>query len=289
MARTRAQAKAGNVEGQQIAPGKRANDGKDQGTVNKKQKQKQGASPKSPPTVTGHDDKTSKVNQLIDRYGSLPLSDTSISTPLSVTPSTLLALLLNALLSSARISHELAARTVQRVIRAGYHDLPTLKQSTWQGRTEVLTEGGYTRYREKTATALGELAEFLSEKYGSCASFPPSPPSHVETDLYIPVIDGDLNNLLSRFKSAQDVRKGLKEIKGLGDVGVDIFFNTAQGVCPTLAPFLDPRSAKTAEDIGVGSDVEKLWRQVGESPERMCRLAGALTFVRLNGREAEFR
>ena len=101
--------------------------------------------------------------------------------------------------------------------------------------------------------------------------------------------DGDLHNLLSASDSPQAVRQRLKEIKGLGDVGVDIFFDTAQGVCPQLAPFLDPRSAKTAESIGVSGDVATLWREVGEDPERMCRLANALTFVRLNRKEGEFQ
>ena len=41
-----------------------------------------------------------------------------------------------------------------------------LKKSSWEERTQVLTEGGYTRYREKTATALGELADLILEKYG---------------------------------------------------------------------------------------------------------------------------
>ena len=51
--------------------------------------------------------------------------------------------------------------------RSGLSDIETLKKSTWQERTEVLTKGGYTRYREKTATALGELAEFIEKEYGA--------------------------------------------------------------------------------------------------------------------------
>jgi hypothetical protein len=40
-----------------------------------------------------------------------------------------------------------------------------LHESTWEQRTEVLTEGGYTHYREKTATAFGELAKLMEDKY----------------------------------------------------------------------------------------------------------------------------
>jgi len=70
------------------------------------------------------------------------------------------------MLTSARINHELAYKSLQCLIEAGYHDLTTLQKSIWKERTEVLTKGGYTRYREKTATALGELAEFVRQKYG---------------------------------------------------------------------------------------------------------------------------
>lgn len=70
------------------------------------------------------------------------------------------------MLTSARISHELAYQTLACVIEAGYHRLDVLKKGTWTERTELLTKGGYTRYREKTATALGKLAKFIDERYG---------------------------------------------------------------------------------------------------------------------------
>jgi hypothetical protein len=106
-----------------------------------------------------------KIKSLIERYGSIPLSDTELEDPMSPKPQTILALLLNAMFSSARISHELAAKTIATAIKADYHKIDTLRKSSWDERTQVLTEGGYTRYREKTATALGELVELIDEKY----------------------------------------------------------------------------------------------------------------------------
>lgn len=85
------------------------------------------------------------------------------------------------------------------------------------------------------------------------------------------------------------IRAELKKIKGLGDVGINIFFDTAQHIWPCLAPFIDPRSLKTAEEIGIGSDVKALWREVSEDPEQMCRLAAALTKLRLDGKEKEYK
>lgn len=109
----------------------------------------------------------SKLDSLLSSYGVLPLENTGLAQQDEPTPETVLSLLYLAMLTSARISHELAYKSVRCLIEAGYQDIETLKKSTWQERTEVLTKGGYTRYREKTATALGELAEFIEKEYGT--------------------------------------------------------------------------------------------------------------------------
>jgi len=224
-----------------------------------------GAEAKSPDT------ESSKIALLIEKYGSPPLSEAGLQEPWAPKPETLLALLLNAIFSSTRISHDLAAKTIATAIKANYHKLDVLKKTTWDERCQVLTEGGYTRYREKTSTGLSELVELIESKY-----------------------DGDLNNLLpksSTDSSPSEIRARLKEIKGLGDVGIDIFFDTAQVAWPCLGPFLDPRSAKAAEAMGIPSDVQALWatEEVNKDPVKMCKLASALTKVRLDKREGEFK
>ncbi|KIW92089.1 uncharacterized protein Z519_07073 [Cladophialophora bantiana CBS 173.52] len=183
------------------------------------------------------------------------------------TPETILALLLNAILSSTRVSHNIAAKTTALVIKARYHKLDVLKKSTWEERTEVLTKGGYTHYREKTATFMGQLAELVEEKYAQ---------------------DGDLNRI-PRLTSGdrRKIRAELQKIKGIGDVGIDIFFTTAQHLWPCLTPWIDLRSRKTAEHIGLGNDVQTLCDEVGHKPELMCRLACALMDIRLE-KEAEW-
>ncbi|KAL9611163.1 MAG: hypothetical protein Q9167_004185 [Letrouitia subvulpina] len=107
-----------------------------------------------------------EVQNVLSRYGALPLHDVGLSDPAKPTPETILALVFHAMLTSARISHDLAYKSVKCLIEAGYHNLDMLSKSTWQERTEVLTRGGYTHYREKTATGLGELAEFVRDEYG---------------------------------------------------------------------------------------------------------------------------
>ncbi|GAB7340245.1 hypothetical protein MBLNU457_6709t1 [Dothideomycetes sp. NU457] len=217
--------------------------------------------------TNNQDQSDSKIDKLVKTYGAIPLSDTSLEIPELPNAKTLLALLFNAMLTSTRISHQLAYRSVNRLIDEGWADVNKLKESTWERRTEVLTEGGYTHYREKTATMLGELADLVIDKY-----------------------NGDLNNLAKEAGEDRDmVRARLKDIKGLGNVAVDVFCDTAQGVWPFIAPFLDDRSRKTAEEIGITSDVNELFKKVDQDPMHMCELAAALTHVRLEKKTKEFQ
>ena len=207
-----------------------------------------------------------KLDKIMSTYGRLPLSDVGLSEPEKPTAETLLAHLFNAMLTSARISHQLASKSVKCMIEAGYHDIQRLESSSWEERTEVLTKGGYTRYREKTATGLGDLVNFLTSKY-----------------------DGDLNKLREAGKDDPDtIRSLVKEIKGFGEVGVNIFSDTVQSIWPCMAPYVDPRSFETAESLGIGSDVKAMWKGVGEDPRKMATLCQALTSVRLDKKQEEF-
>lgn len=208
-----------------------------------------------------------KISTLLSSpYAVPPLNDIGLKDPESPTAETMLAHLYNTILSSTRISHSIAHETLKCLVEEGYHNLKTLNKSTWQQRTEVLTRGGYTHYREKTATFLGELGDYIRDE-----------------------LDGDLNNLISDSGSSPaKIRSTLKSIKGLGEVGVNIFFDTAQGLWTCLSPFIDPRSTKTAEQIGLGGDVDRLWEDVDRDPQKMCKLATALTTIRLEKKEKEF-
>ena len=64
--------------------------------------------------------------------------------------------------------------------------------------------------------------------------------------------------MLEQANSKDEVRKLLGQVKGIGKVGLDIFCDTIQGVWPSMAPFLDPRSLKCAESIGTGKSIDEL-------------------------------
>jgi len=100
--------------------------------------------------------------------------------------------------------------------------------------------------------------------------------------------DGDLNNLLKQANGKID-KAGLllKEIKGMGDLAVEVFFNSAQSVWPSIAPSVDSRSLKTAAEIGIGTDLDEIYNALDRDPMRMSWFANGLSEVRLEKRQRE--
>ncbi|KAE8146404.1 hypothetical protein BDV25DRAFT_162585 [Aspergillus avenaceus] len=207
-----------------------------------------------------------KVQKAIDKLGRTPLDGTSIGMdPLTATPNTLLAMVIDAMLKSRPISHDLSQRAVNKVIEVGYHDIQKLGDSSWDERTMVLKDGGYNRYREQGATDLGELAHLIGDKY-----------------------DGDLNNLLEKaHHDRESVRKLIKEVRGLGDLGVELFLNNVQSVWPDMAPFVDGRSLKTADEVGIGTDMDAIFEELKRDSMKMSRLANGLSTARLEKRQGD--
>ncbi|KAK1146006.1 hypothetical protein N8T08_003654 [Aspergillus melleus] len=207
-----------------------------------------------------------KVQKAIDQLGRAPLDGTSIANePLTASAETVLAMVIDAMLKSRPISHDLSQRAINKLIEVGYHDIHKLGESSWEERTAVLRDGGYNRYREQGATNLGDLAHFVDERY-----------------------DGDLNNLWEEaHHDRAKTRELIKEIKGLGDLGVELFFNNVQSVWPSIAPFVDTRSLKTADQVGLGTDLDAIYTELEKDSVKMSRLANGLSVARLEKRQGE--
>lgn len=70
---------------------------------------------------------------------------------------------------------------------------------------------------------------------------------------------GDLRNL--REEAGRDPKRErtlLKRLKGIGDVGVDIFFREVQAAWDELVPFADKRVMKAARQLGLGNNATDL-------------------------------
>jgi len=118
---------------------------------------------KREPPVTGNIEEIAKT--VLEKYGEPPLQDlVDEKWPAS---QIVMTHILNAMLSSARISHDIAKRALKYLLDAKYNDLEVLHKTTWRQRADFLSEAGYVRYNEKMATYLGDLTKLMKHKYGT--------------------------------------------------------------------------------------------------------------------------
>src|SRR5215208_5207750 len=194
---------------------------------------------------------------LLERHGQTFADELGIDVAKD-TPSALFRVLCASTLMSARIGSPIALEAARNLAERGWRTPDKLAESTWEQRVMALNEAGYTRYQERTATMLGDLTDHLLERY-----------------------DGDLRKLRDEAeRDPKAERKLLKEFKGLGDVGVDIFFREVQVAWGELHPFADRRALDAAGRPKLPKDTEKLAELVSE--KEYPRLVAALVRVELD-------
>lgn len=201
------------------------------------------------------------VRALLDAHGRTYAAEAGIR--LRDTPQPLYRLLVLSCLLSARIQASIAVAAARALHDAGMRDARRMEAATWQQRVDALGEGGYRRYDERTATMLGDGARLVLDKYG-----------------------GDLR----RMRKAADgdtkaLRNLLREVPGLGPAGTDIFLREVQAVWPEVAPYLDDKTLKGAERLGLPTDPDKLAGLVGEG--EVASLAAALVRAALDRQIAD--
>lgn len=183
--------------------------------------------------------KKAVVAALLDQKGTTFAAEAGINVERN-TPSPLFRLLCLSLLQSARINSEIAMQAAKGLAKRRWTTADAMLDSTWKQRVAVLNDAGYARYQERTATMLEDTARLLADRW-----------------------KGDLRKLrdeADRDPAAE--RKLLKEFKGLGDVGVDIFFREVQAAWDELYPFADRRALASAEKLGLGGSAKDLTRHV---------------------------
>lgn len=178
------------------------------------------------------------------------------------TPSPLFRWLCACLLMSARISTDKALSASRALSDAGWTTPRRMADATWAQRVRVLNRSGYARYDESTSRMLGQTCDHLLVRYG-----------------------GDLRRLREQAGHDPEAeRRLLKEFKGIGDVGADIFFREAQMVWDELYPFADKRALKAARRLELGDNARALAALV--SARDLPRLVSALVRLELaNGYE----
>jgi hypothetical protein len=195
---------------------------------------------------------------LLERHGRTFAAELGIDIAAG-TPSPLFRLLVASILFSARIGHRIAFAAARALADQGWTTPQKLDRTTWSRRVRVLNRAGYARYDESTSRMLGDTCALLLEHYR-----------------------GDLRRL--REQAERDPRREralLKEFKGIGDVGVDIFFREAQVTWDELYPFADRRALRAAERLGLRGDANALAQLVEGDVREFARLAAALVRVGL--------
>jgi hypothetical protein len=191
------------------------------------------------------------VRALLKQHGETYAEELGISLQRG-SPSALFRLLCASVLFSARIGAGNAVRAARALADKGWRTPRRMAKTTWEQRVTVLNRNGYARYDESTARMLGEDVDLVMQRY-----------------------KGDLRNLRKEAQEdASQERRLLKEFKGIGDVGVDIFFREVQGVWNEVYPFADKKALKAARRVHLGGDAKSLSRLVKKAD--FPRLAVAL-------------
>ncbi len=140
-------------------------------------------------------------------------------------------------LFSKRISSSIAERTFRRFEEEGLTTPESILEAGWDRLVEVLDSGGYTRYDFSTASYLLETMERLKDEYG------------------------ELDEVHARASDPRDLEERLKEFKGVGPVGVNIFLRELRDVWEKARPEPSKVAVDLAERIGI-EDVERYESQL---------------------------
>ncbi len=195
------------------------------------------------------------VRMLLEEHGRTYAADAGIR--LADRPAPLFQLLTLSVLLSARIRADVAVAAARELFAAGFTTAQKMAAASWQDRVDALGRGHYRRYDERTSTMLGDGAELVRERWG-----------------------GDLCRLHAEAGDDRDgLRRLLKEVPGIGDVGADIFCREAQQVWPDLRPYIDRKALQGAERLGLPKDADKLAGMV--RPDDLARFVAALVRVAL--------
>ncbi|MFP4044218.1 MAG: hypothetical protein ACLFTP_06570 [Rhodosalinus sp.] len=203
-------------------------------------------------------DRKELVRALIEDQGRLWSEEIGARIDLD-TPEDWFHWLLGALLMSARIDATMAAKAAGALKLEEMSTVQGVLETERDQRIRVLNENCYARFDNVGADQIFEAAQLVQESYG-----------------------GDLRRLREEGGDAAGIRARLKGVKGIGDVGADIFLREAQLVWDEVFPMADAHALEQAKDLGLPERPEEL-AQIAGGRERFVRLVTALARVWLDG------
>jgi hypothetical protein len=146
----------------------------------------------------------------------------------------LFQLLVLCMLASKPIDATIAMQAARELFGAGLKTPKSVLAANRQTMIEAFGRAHYARYDESSATRLADIATAVRDEYG-----------------------GDLRGLADT-RDIATAKRLLKQFKGIGDTGADIFLREVQDVWTWVRPHFDRRATAAARDIGLPSDPERL-------------------------------
>jgi endonuclease III len=172
-------------------------------------------------------------------------------------PMPLFQLLVLCMLASKPIDAALATRAARELFKAGLRTPKAVLAADRQTMISAFGRAHYVRYDESSATRLTEMAQRVSDEYF-----------------------GDLREIAERsHRDVAQASRMLKEFKGIGDTGVDIYLREVQDVWTWVRPYFDERATGTAKRLGLPAEPAKLGAL---APRANARLAAALVRASLD-------
>ncbi|ORA09633.1 endonuclease [Mycobacterium arosiense] len=196
-----------------------------------------------------------RVRRLLDVAGTTYAAQARIK--LSDKPMPLFQLLVLSMLASKPIDAGIAMAAARELFKAGLRTPKAVQAADRRTMIGAFGRAHYVRYDESSATRLADMAERVRDDYS-----------------------GDLRRLADR--SRQDTgaaKRMLKEFKGIGDTGADIYLREVQDVWTWVRPYFDDRTTATAKQLGLPADPAKLGSL---APQANARLAAALVRASLD-------
>ena len=193
------------------------------------------------------------VRRLLDEAGTTYAHEAGIH--LDDKPMPLFELLVLCMLASKPIDAAIAVQAARELFAERLRTPDTVRAADRKTMIDAFGRASYARYDESSATRLTEMADTVHDEYG-----------------------GDLRRL-GESRDVHTVRTRLKEFKGIGDTGADIFLREVQDTWTWVRPQFDDRARASAKELGLPDDPGALRKLAGEHP---AQLAAALVRVSLD-------
>lgn len=172
-------------------------------------------------------------------------------------PMPLFQLLTFCMLASKPIDASIATRAAREVFKQGLRTPKAVRDADRSTMIAAFGRAHYARYDESSATRLADIAEAVFEVYAD-----------------------DLRGLASQSKrDIAAAKQLLKQFKGIGPTGADIFLREIQDHWTWVRPYFDERTLTAARQLGLPSHADEL-REL--APHCTANLAAALVRVSLD-------